>query len=380
MNYLKNTGLVILIMVAFIRCTEIYTPEIDSSSKALIVEGLITDGSGPFSIKLSEGVPFSLDSVKTPRFVSGAKLTIIDNENHTFVLINAGSGNYNVPTTFKAKIGNSYKLHIVTTDGSIYESNSEKLLPPLTYDSIRALYTSKQYLDENNDLKTVNGADIRVDLFSSVSKSDSVPLCRFTSKTTVQYYYNVENPDSTDFHWVHFGWANYSMDENENITEEKSATANPLIKNHSLGFIPFGMSNYGYETPVSTAIIYYVRYNQYTINSDSYNFYKEANNQLAANGKIFDPITSQLYGNMKCLNNSSKIVLGLFEVSSVTQSAIVSSGLGKGNKVTLNKAPYTDIPKYGEEQYKVWDGNPLFKPTKDPNYIFIPLPDWWYHN
>lgn len=368
-------------MVTFIRCTEVYNPEIDSKTKALIVEGLITNGTGPFSIKLSEAVPFSVDSVSTPRYVSDAILTITDNENHTYKLTYTQTGNYTLPDTFRAKIFNSYKLHIETSDGSIYESNTEELLPPLTYDSIRGLYTTRQYLDVNNDLRTVDGADIRVDLFNSVSKSDSVPLCRFTSKTTIQYFYAVENPDSTAFHWVHFGWSNYSMDENENVTEEKSLIAQASIKNHSLGFMPFGMSNYGYETPLNTSVIYYLRFNQYTITQDSYNFYKEANNQLAANGKIFDPITSQLYGNMKCINNPSKIVLGLFEVSSVTQFAIVTNGTISGNRVLLNMAPYIEnIPTYGEAHYKVWDGNPMFKPRNDPNYIVIPFPGWWYHN
>ena len=78
MNHLKNMCLVVLIMSAFIRCTEIYNPVIDSQADALIVEGLITDGTGPFTVKLSKSVIFTSDSASIQKEVPGAKLTISD--------------------------------------------------------------------------------------------------------------------------------------------------------------------------------------------------------------------------------------------------------------------------------------------------------------
>ncbi|HEY5591488.1 MAG TPA: hypothetical protein VIK55_10765, partial [Paludibacter sp.] len=79
MIYLKYICLVVLMMVAFIGCTEIYTPKIDSKAETLVIEGLITDGTGPFTIKLSRAILFNSDSVSASNFVEGAKLTVIDN-------------------------------------------------------------------------------------------------------------------------------------------------------------------------------------------------------------------------------------------------------------------------------------------------------------
>ena len=385
MIHLKKICFVVLLIITLIGCTEVYIPEVNSDTQALIVEGLVTDGAGPFTIKLSMAKPLSFDSVGAAKSVLDAKLVITDNENHVFTLDEAGSGNYSTPTNFKPQIGNSYKLHIETKDGSIYESKSEKLLPPQTYDSIRGFYTKNNYLNSNKELENATGADICVDLFKSVSTSESVPSCRFVSNVTVQYQYTITGTDlygnpTTDWFWFLFGWNTFNLNETENITEEKVASANPIMHNHSIGFMPLTAANYGFTIPYEASIIYYLRVNQYTMNSDSYRFYKDANTQLSANGKIFDPIAAQLYGNMKCINNSSKVVLGLFEVSSVKQHAFIVRGSSYDQTVSISKAPIVSVPNASYFEFKVWAGNPLAKPKNDPFYTPIPFPAWWYHN
>jgi len=378
----KNTCLVLLMLIAFISCSEIYIPDVNTNTEALIVEGLITNGSGPFSIKLSKALPIDSNSVGNYDLVNDAKLTIKDNENKTFELINMGNGNYNTPVTFSAKTGNKYTLHIQSKDGSIYESNPQELLPAQSYDKIHGIYTTQSYLNSSKELATVPGAEILVDLFKSVSTTDYVPSCRFTSNVTLQYTYTYteNNPITgipiTDWHWLVFGWKSFDLDENENITEEKSTKASALILNHSVAFMPFGTDSYNFITPLYPQIYYYLRVNQYTMTDDAYRFYKAANNQLAATGKIFDPITSQLYGNMKCISNPSKIVLGLFEVSSVLKHAfVVSSG---NKKIIVTKVLTIDVPNNNEFQYKIWDGET--EQPKSSDYTPIPYPAWWFHN
>lgn len=382
MNHFKNICLIVLLIIAFIRCTEVYNPNVSSDTKALIVEGLITDEAGPFTIKLFEAVPISFDSVVDSKTVSGAKLIVTENENKTYVLTETTAGTYSTPSNFITKVGNSYKLHITTKDGNIYESNAEKLLSPQTYDSIRGIRATEDYLNGNNELQHAAGADILVNLFKSLS--DSVVSCRFNSKIVIQYLYTARDLDLngkeiTDWHWVCFGWSTYDLNSTENITEEKNATTNSLIQNHSIGFMPFATASYGFDTPYATSIIYYLRVSQYTMNDDSYRFYKGANNQLSASGKIFDPITSQLYGNMKCVSNSSKIVLGLFEVSSVKQHGFIVRGSSSANDVFVTKTTPQDVPNSSYSQYKVWDSNPISKPKNDSLYTPIPFPGWWYH-
>jgi hypothetical protein len=378
MSHLKNSCLFVLLLGTFIGCTEIYSPTIDTKAGALVVEGLITDGGGPFNIKLSKTVLYSSDSVSAYKTVLGAQLTVTDNENHSSLLTEAGNGNYTLPSTFKGKIGNSYRLHIETKDGNIYESGLQKLNPPQSYDSIRGIFTSNGYIGWNNQLKNVACGEILVDLFKSVPKGDSVPLCRFKTNVTIQYNYNIFVKDTTNWHWVYNNWQTFQLNSNENITEDVSTLNSAVIKNHSIGVVPIDMASYGLypEYPV-VYFFYFLRIEQYTINRDSYNFYKNANNQLAATGKIFDPVTAQLYGNLKCINNPSEIVLGLFEVSSVTKSAALVIQGPYSKSVMVETVPYVEIPAIGTTHYKVWTNESKLAPD-DPAFN-ITIPAWWWH-
>lgn len=388
MTFLKQKSFVTLLALALIGCTEIYTPDINSGTQALVVEGMITDGNGPFTIKLSMAKPLPFDSINTSRFaVKGAVLKVTDNENHTFKLTEISTGDYRLPLTFKAKIGNWYKLFITTKDGYSYESNAETLIAPQSYDSIRSMYASENYINSKNELQNVVGADVRVDLFNKLSKNDSVPSCRFASDLTIQLQYTYRDRDLLgneimSYHWVVTSWKTLPLNTTENITEVKGATVNPFIKNHPIGFIPFEASSYGYVIPPPT-IIYFLRTRQLTMNKDSHRFYKSTVGQLSASGKIFDPITSQVYGNMRCVSDASKIVVGLFEVSAIKNHAFVvkmDEASMKRKETSIEKVSFVEMPQGDEYQYRIWDYPKADAPKNDPTYTPIPLPIWWYHN
>jgi len=397
MKNFKNIILNLMMIFIFIGCTEVYNPEISTDTEALIVEGLITNETGPFVIKLTKAKPLSFDSINSVNhFVSGAIVKIVDGDKKTYELNESSPGKYFTSSGFKTKIGNTYTLFINTNDGNRYQSNTEMLLSPQSYDSIRGVFTKKDYLNSKNEVKSVTGAEIFVNLFKSIPNNEPVPACRFVSDITVQYHLTFNESyweDGvehiiTDWFWFCFGWNTFRLSDIENITEQKNNFSNAEIKNHSIGFMPFDASDYNMKTFFGTNIpqttmIYYLTVNQYTMNSDTYRFYKAANNQLSADGKIFDPISSQLLGNMRCVNNPEKIVLGLFEVSSVKKQAVLVKGstYDLSKKVNLNNTTFLEIPKANAYMFKVWDAAPENNPiNKDPLFTPVAFPSWWYHN
>jgi len=375
----KFVSLQLLILVLVMSCTEIYNPEIKSDTKALVVEGLITDGEGPFAIKLTETVPYTADMTTEIMPVRGARLIVSDTLNLAYVLSETAAGIYTLPANFVARTGNSYKLRIETSDGNIFESSTEKLNPPLKYDSIHSFFSTNKFIDKNNNVRNVNGADVRVDLFGDIVGVKK-PLCRFKTDVTVQYSFTYNLPDTIAWHYFCFGWESFVLNSTENLTDEKAVSGSQTIKNHSLGFVPYETSTYGFNMPDSANVSYYLRINQYTMNQNSFKFYQDANSQLAASGKIFDPVASQLTGNMKCINNPSKIVLGLFEVSSVSKSAYVIDIVNVSRSVFLFKVPYVDFNQTSVFRYRVWDLDPKGKPQDDEAYTEIPFTNWWFHN
>ncbi|HUX57903.1 MAG TPA: DUF4249 family protein [Bacteroidales bacterium] len=63
--------------------------------------------------------------------------------------------------------------------------------------------------------------------------------------------------------------------------------------------------------------------NLYTLNNDSYSYYKSLDEQIQSEGKLFDPIAAQLNGNIKCITNPEKKAIGFFEASSVCNASYV---------------------------------------------------------
>jgi hypothetical protein len=372
---LQHILLILLIGLPFVSCSEIFVPEVDQNREALVVQGLITDGAGPFCIILSKARPYNSDSTVKSTYVSNAVLNVTDSEGQTFGLTYQADGKYWLPDSFRAVAGRSYVLHITTGNGEVYESDPQKLMASETIDTLYNTFVTKDYLNSFGELKSVGGYDIRVDLFKNATAPNPKPLCRFESNIVVQYLFTQEqidptNPAGQNWYWFIFGWGTYNLNETANITDERAKTDSAEIKDHLLCFMPKDPNIYGISSYPTMSTIYYFRYKQYTINEDTYRFYVEANKQLSATGKMFDPITSQLIGNMHCTSNTSSIVLGLFEVSSVQQAAYFI-------RRTAVKSIYTDnIPDSGGAYYKVYkDGHA----TDDPEFQVIPFPSWWSH-
>jgi len=315
---MKKDIIIILAMLGlFTCCKKIYDPQINTQLDALVVEGLITNLNGPYAVRLSKAVPY--DSTSSRLTVNGALVTITDNSQNSYPLSESGNGVYNTDVNFIGISGKSYTLHIETPQGDIYESSAQELPESPSFDSIHGFILTKESLVEipNNEtmLKYVDGVNVLLDL--NKQSSGLLPSCRFKSSLLLEYTYTEQqkgpfSPQPRRF----FYWTTFSLGNNENITGTKYNTTNSSIKNHSLCFLPTAKSSYGIgDTLYISNFILITK--QYNLNSESYNYYKGVNEQLASEGKLFDPIASQLNGNIKCINHSEKLALGLFEASSV---------------------------------------------------------------
>jgi hypothetical protein len=100
---------------------------------------------------------------------------------------------------------------------------------------------------------------------------------------------------------------------------------------------------------------------QYTLNNETYLYYKSLGEQLQSEGKLFDPIAAQLKGNIKCLTDPEKKAIGFFEASSISYSAyIVDFRNLKNSQPSVIETPYILPP----ESYGCWIN------TTPPFWIF----------
>jgi hypothetical protein len=131
----------LLLCFAAISCTEQYAFQTTTFEQALVIEATITNELKPQQIKISR--TYKLEE-NGPTFETGADVYVTDNAGNQYDFEENG-GVYTSVNAFQAISGNSYTLHITTSDGKSYSSSAE------------ILTTVNNMQDVTATVQTVNG-------------------------------------------------------------------------------------------------------------------------------------------------------------------------------------------------------------------------------
>jgi len=143
---------ILLIPLLFLACEEKFDPGIVEYENLLVVDGLMHNGTGPYTVKLSYST-----AVSDPQFlpVTGCTVMINDHYGNTTPLTESEPGIY---TTAESKLrgetGVDYKLNIQTPEGKHYESDWEMIRPSVGIDTI---YTQYEYRSDPDISHTIEG-------------------------------------------------------------------------------------------------------------------------------------------------------------------------------------------------------------------------------
>jgi len=305
--------LVTIILGTITSCKELYDPKIDIVETPLVVEGLITDEAKPYSIKLTKALPFNNNDVSEYTGVSKATVTVSDDCGYTyhFTEIDTAGVYMSNPVEFVGVPGRSYTLSIKTIDNKEYRSAPQLLLPNNFNVTISAEFGTRDQLVVDSwggyNKETIQGTNIFFDIENT---EDTLIRFRFGQKI---YKETAVIPGGRPE-----CWGIVQQKDLINITDGPP-TSNKNIEKHIVCFLPFiKPENVGDYTIIVTALI--GKITQYRINPETYQFYKNCNTILAASGKVFDPMPTQVKGNMKCISDNAVEVLGFFEASSARVS------------------------------------------------------------
>jgi hypothetical protein len=325
-------GIVITISGLLISCYKVYDPEIDRAEKVLVVDGLITNKTDNYFIHLSYGEPFNSIGALEP--VREAVVYVNDNLDNKFYFLEKKAGDYQSDSLlFTAIPGRSYWLHILTKDGVEYESDSQKLFPEVYPDSVYAEFGNQEIIERTTGMKvSTSGADILTDV---ANYADTLPRFRMELNLVNQYFLQDYVP-GLNIHYNFYCWQTVSANPDINITGGDYSKTSAYLRKFPIGFVDdyqhfIAIGYYeriNEEDSSATAIgsghfffehhgqILYL--NQYTINNETYLYYKSLDKQMRTDGKLFDPIANQLNGNIRCVSDPNKRAIGFFEASSVT--------------------------------------------------------------
>jgi hypothetical protein len=314
----KHLLYLFIIISTNISCKEIYYPKIKSSEKVLVVEALFTDDPGLQFIKLSKAVPLDTTSFLP---AENAVVYIKDNLNNYFNFDETKPGYYLYKGTYKPVTGRTYQLFIKTDDENEYFSSPQVLQPKGNIDSLYGAFNTKTYVGTLNNELIYNNFE-GVDLYGTIHSSEK-SYYRFSALMIVEHFYYLS--DTLVRCWIKRNPFDFFMLNNKlNSSGEYQ---------QSLGFLPTNLKYYGItDVPITVggkmvilnmyfeAIVLTVK--QFRVNQDVYEFYHKVNEQLQAQNRIFDPVALNITGNMSCMNNPDKPVLGVFEVASVNMLTI----------------------------------------------------------
>lgn len=297
-----------LCIIFLASCEKPYHPDnLDTGERIPAIQGSLNNGPGPCQLTLYWASPFG-NHRQDP--IEDAAVSILDDMGNREPLAMLTPGVYETSSDdFRGIPGRTYTLHLVLPNGDIYESTPTPLdSVPLTYSLYERIGTKQDYVrdDYGNFIFTAyKGLYYYVDM---------------TLNTTQQHFYAYNTRMITQFkvhtsNHVFFIWKISYLNTIPNIKATIEYNDKAMVKEHLLGFMTYyenrDLNPVNPPRPAGWVLITSI----YSISDEVYNYYQSVVKQLNSNSQIFDPVPSQVTGNIKCLNDPSKKALGVFEVA-----------------------------------------------------------------
>lgn len=341
---LRNKLIPLIILAAFslgfAACKELFDPEVDFIEPLIVVDGLITDQEKEHLVKIHYSLNYN--DVNAPEPVSQAEVLINDENGNSFQLIEKEPGHYFTEEGFSAQTGSSYELIINTADGLELRSRPQLVLPVEGIDSIHGRFATKHILEQNSygDLfySSYQGTDSHIDIKDS---NQELPKMRYEPRILLLYGFWTADTSSTPGPPVMmYCWRKYGSGGLPSVNFTDLQAGQSGLKNHLLTFVPDDDSFYRLLENEFT-VGKYILVRQFRLNDDSHSFHRALASQLSAEGNLFDPIASQLPGNIECVSDPSIKVLGLFEASATISETFRYISFPAIQEITY--IPFTDL-------------------------------------
>ncbi len=312
----KQLFYIAIFILGIVSCEEKYKPQLENVDNFLVIEAIFTSNEQEHTIYLYETKGFYDESRGYPP-VTGASVFLVDEDDNRYPFGESGEGSYHITRALNE--GEKYALYFELND-EIYESSFQQVPENPVIDTVYGDYTSKVTTDgaasSTDDIITYYG----IQLYADMAYKGSLKHYRFYGRKIIQYYdyYDTLLPGSQDKEKRPiYGWRSYSPDGVFNIAGPAKYSSVDDIIRHPLEFFNTDYYKFIADTQLFAGWIYIVY--QFGINEDTYDYYSDLNNQLEAEGKIFDPVYVQANGNISCTSNAEITVLGNFEISSFSE-------------------------------------------------------------
>jgi len=300
------------VLLLFNSCKEKIWPELDKYEDVLVVDGMITNKPGPYTIRLSISAP--LDSAEFIPYPN-CQLLILDDIGNIEHLTETNPGVYRTtPDGFQGTIGRKYQLQITAPNRNTYESTFEELKAPVGIDSV---YGVIEYRQDENFAYDLVGYQFYLD--TEMAEQDSNfflwradATYHYQSDFTIRWYYDgtlnwFHGPDS-----LYNCWKSYRI--SRIYTGSTQSLNAPKIDKYMLHYVST-------ETR-QLSVKYSLSVRQFTISKEAYEFWNRIEQQSSDQESLYATQPFQISGNVFNVNDISEPVLGYFMVAGISEKRI----------------------------------------------------------
>lgn len=334
----------VLLFILTAACEDIYHPELMDAPNLPVIEARLTNNPAFNYIKLNKTTHFLGNFLA--KDIPNAKVEILQEDGTILPAKYSLTGNYNFP--YPIETGKNYKIR-VTLDRETYESSWETL-PPVP--DIEQFHVERDtlinYFPNLYGIPTKHytpGFSASVD----IATSDSLKNNLFRYHSILQYINPSRSPRAVDT----FLWTSFSHNASDNFIRPAKYSTNTIFEKHKLMFHLKDYISYIDTTIFEKARLYaygtgwIFEIDQYGLTENAITFYQKVQDQLNAEGKLFDPVYSQIKGNITCTSNPDKIMLGIFDLCSVKRHQYFVTNIDYKNIYYHKIDPVLDIPYEG---------------------------------
>ncbi len=304
-TYFKTFAIGTAITTLLLGCVDQIDFESNSATRLLVVDGRISNSSGPHALELgiTTGINTTPDKIMAP--VEGADITIFDNLDNQEDYFETEPGNYLLPgDVVKGIPGVEYFIEITLSNGSRFRSVPETMPQKIEIkDSIIFDFGEKDVLSDAGNLVSINVINVSIN---------------FQIPETV-------NPVFLRWHVEE----NYQIVEWQlpstpvppppcYITEFPSLRSIPLFNgNESSTGILDNIHLYSREIDFSFQTRHYFNVIRSTISPNAMDYWEKLDKTVNRVGSIFDSPPSPVQGNISNIDDPAVSVLGFFEAINI---------------------------------------------------------------
>ncbi len=344
--------LCILLSLFLVSCEQYFIPDIDNQESILVFEGLLTDQADSHVVKIFKSQSFNEDSIF--QAATGFQVRIEGEFGTVISLEENAPGYYYSESDVKGNIGTKYRMVAIANNGNEYTSGWELLESSAPIDSIHGVYT------EETILKYYEYSGYVEELIPGLTILNNLEAKGYSSFYRYEYdlvYQSLNTYPTIPFPTYVF-IARPATSKNIDflsIVNGNLYTGKKIIDNN-VGFISknsmyqrIALDSMEIDTlgePIYTPKQitfqqsgFIIRLHQYSLSESGFSFWEAIDKQSNSSGQIFDPVDSQIEGNIACTQDTTALVFGYFGASAISQK-IMFINLSSWNEAKVQPAIY----------------------------------------